>query len=596
MEAGRNFFTSSPPVPPRTHLKNSPSYSSSDNKKLMLPVTFAVLMLHEQASRALPFMPTSSLARHFPTSVLLQEQRDENRPFLHIMKEDKISQVTLDSRRMESGSSEHEENINIDSDQRLKDFQRQMLNLPGLRLQFLLREEITSLTMLSVSSKAKKLMLDIEPHNVVALAKKALSASKKAALLAEDSQLFEADVDECLTPSSRSTSFDNFPPEEKTVRSTRLLERRSKRRRVTKLNVVVHERRAELQRKTSEAFDPNDPLRLFLRSAETKQLLTVEEESDLIAQIQDLMRLEEVKSRLLSQFDREPTLIEWAAAVGLSCQRLKMRLHCGHSSRERLIYANFRMVVHIAKQYQGRGLNLQDLLQEGSRGLMRSVEKFKPQGGCRFASYAYWWIRQSIRKAIFHHSRTIRLPYLEDSLLKKILNWLSLTQNKSMLQDNVYNLLYKVMEAKRSCIGEGNHQPTKEEIAVRIGMTIDKLELLLHSARMPLSMQQPVWADQNTTFQEITADTSIEIPDLSVEKQLMRQHVRNVLSILSPKERKIVRLRYGIDGDKPKTLSAIGDVFGLSKERVRQLETRALHKLRQSLSSQGLEAYANLII
>ncbi|GMP50378.1 hypothetical protein CsSME_00017017 [Camellia sinensis var. sinensis] len=550
MEAGRNFFTSSPPVPPRTHLKNSPSYSSS------------VLMLHEQASRALPFMPTSSLARHFPTSVLLQEQRDENRPFLHIMKEDKISQVTLDSRRMESGSSEHEENINIDSDQRLKDFQRQMLNLPGLRLQFLLREEITSLTMLSVSSKAKKLMLDIEPHNVVALAKKALSASKKAALLAEDSQLFEADVDECLTPSSRSTSFDNFPPEEKTVRSTRLLERRSKRRRVTKLNVVVHERRAELQRKTSEAFDPNDPLRLFLRSAETKQLLTVEEESDLIAQIQDLMRLEEVKSRLLSQFDREPTLIEWAAAVGLSCQ----------SSRERLIYANFRMVVHIAKQYQGRGLNLQDLLQEGSRGLMRSVEKFKPQGGCRFASYAYWWIRQSIRKAIFHHSRTIRLP------------------------DNVYNLLYKVMEAKRSCIGEGNHQPTKEEIAVRIGMTIDKLELLLHSARMPLSMQQPVWADQNTTFQEITADTSIEIPDLSVEKQLMRQHVRNVLSILSPKERKIVRLRYGIDGDKPKTLSAIGDVFGLSKERVRQLETRALHKLRQSLSSQGLEAYANLII
>lgn len=561
MEAGRNFLTSSPLIPPRTHLKNSPSSPPS-----------SVLMLHEQASRALPFMPTASLARHFPTSVLLQEQRDENRPFLHIMKEDKISQVTLDSRRMESGSSEHEENINIDSDQRLKDFQHQMLNLPGLRLQSLLIEEITSLTMLSVSSKAKKLMLDIEPHNVVALAKKALSASKKAALLAEDSQLFEADVDECLTPSSRSTSFDNFPPEEKTVRSTRLLERRSKRRRVTKLNVVVHERRAESQRKTIEAFDPNDPLRLFLRSAETKQLLTVEEESDLIAQIQDLMRLEEVKSRLQSQFDREPTLIEWAAAVGLSCQRLKLRLHCGNSSRERLIYANFRMVVHIAKQYQGRGLNLQDLLQEGSRGLMRSVEKFKPQGGCRFASYAYWWIRQSIRKAIFHHSRTIRLP------------------------DNVYNLLYKVMEAKRSCIGEGNHQPTKEEIAVCIGMTIDKLELLLHSARMPLSMQQPVWADQNTTFQEITADTSIEIPDLSVEKQLMRQHVRNVLSILSPKERKIVRLRYGIDGDKPKTLSAIGDVFGLSKERVRQLETRALHKLRQSLSSQGLEAYANLII
>ena len=124
------------------------------------------------------------------------------------------------------------------------------------------------------------------------------------------------------------------------------------------------------------------------------------------------MRLVKVKSKLQSQFGREPTLVEWAEAMGLSCSALQAELHSGNRSREKLINANLRMVVHIAKQYQGRGLSLQDLLQEGSMGLMKSVEKFKPQVGCRFATYAYWWIRQTITKFIMQHSRTIRLPVI----------------------------------------------------------------------------------------------------------------------------------------------------------------------------------------
>lgn len=415
--------------------------------------------------------------------------------------------------------------------------------------------------------------MGVEPCDVVTLAKIALSASKHAVSLAEDHKSFEADLDESLAPSLGSTT----PVEqERIVRSTRLLERRSKKRRVPKQKVLVQEtnssKRSDLQRCKSKASDPDDPLRLFSWVPETKQLLTAKEESELIVHIQELIRLEEVKGRLHVQFGREPTLVEWAEAVALSSRALKSQLHCRNNSREKLIYANFRLVVHIAKQYQGRGLNLQDLLQEGSMGLMRSVKKFKPQVGCRFATYAYWWIRQAVRKAIFQHSRTIRLP------------------------DNVYGLLNKVTEAKRQCIQEGHHCPTKEQIAARAGVTVDKLERLLYSTRTPLSMQQHVWTDQNTTFQQITADTAIETPKSSVEKQLMRQHIRNLLSILSPKERKIMRLRYGIEGGKSKSLSDIGAVFGLSKERVRQLESRALYKLRQRLGSEGLDAYEDLLV
>ncbi|KAK4396369.1 RNA polymerase sigma factor sigF, chloroplastic [Sesamum angolense] len=274
-----------------------------------------------------------------------------------------------------------------------------------------------------------------------------------------------------------------------------------------------------------------------------------------------------MKSRLKVQFSREPTIVEWAAAAGISCQALQSQIHCGNSSRQKLICANFRMVVHIAKQYQGRGLSLQDLLQEGSMGLMRSVEKFKPQAGCRFATYAYWWIRQSIRKALFQHSRTIRLPPPS-----------------------------KVYEAKKLCIQQGNHLPTKEDIAACAGMSVEGLARLLYTARMPLSLQKPVWTDQDTTFQEITADTTIEVPDVGVAKQLMRQHVRNLLSVLNPRERKIIQLRFGIENGEQKSLSEIGAGFGLSKERIRQLETRALYKLKQCLGSHGLAAYANMII
>ncbi|KAK6140236.1 hypothetical protein DH2020_026034 [Rehmannia glutinosa] len=474
MEA--NLVTSPPQFPLRTHIGNGSSSS--------------VLLLHEQVTPAVTSLSTTSLGRPPPTSVLIQDQRNESRPLL-CLKADSTYQQTLDKRQllMAPGLSSREGNKNVDPDEGLA-------SVPVRRI----------------------------------------------------------------------------------VRSTRLLERQTKRR-VPKPKIEIqetnHRRKPESHRKFNEGFDPNDPLRMFLWGPETTQLLTAKEESELIVKIQVYSRVNETtrseKSARNSVF-REPTLVEWAEAAGTSCHVLQSQVHCGNSSRDKLIYANFRMVVHIAKQYQGRGLSLQDLLQEGSMGLMKSVEKFKPQAGCRFATYAYWWIRQSIRKALFQHSRTIRLP------------------------ENVYSLLSKVYEAKKSCVQQGNHYPTKEDIAACAGLSVERLEKLLYTARVPLSMQQPVWMDQNTTYQEITADTTIEVPEVGASKQIMREHTRNLLSVLNPRERKIIRLRFGIEGGEQKSLSEIGAGFGLSKERVRQLESRALYKLKQCLSSQGLEAYADMLI
>ncbi|XP_042512732.1 RNA polymerase sigma factor sigF, chloroplastic [Macadamia integrifolia] len=539
-------------------------FSMVDKSALQIPI------LCEQATPAVTSVPTTSMTCYFPMSVLLQEQRDDLRSSLHMIREDKTSQATLDRRLLGNRALFHEEKKSSVSDQDLEDVERQLLYRPDLW--YLL----PSLPLQSVPTHADR-VVDVKPSDVLALAKGAVLASKQAASIAQDYQLLGADFNESLLPGlCPSNSADLIPLEEQvTVKSTRLLERRSKKRKVLKQKFVDSGasdlKKADKQKKIREGLDSTDPLQLFLSGPEKKQLLTVKEEAELFAQVQELLRLEKVKQRLQSQFERQPTLVEWAEAVGMSSQVLQSHIILGNKSREKMIFANLRMVVHVAKQYLGRGLSLQDLLQEGSMGLMKSLEKFIPRAGCRFSTYAYWWIRHSITKAIFQNSRTIRIP------------------------ENVYNLLKQVNKAKNLCIREG-FNPTNEQLAKRVGITVQKLERLLLSTRRPLSMQQEVWADQDTTFQEITADPEVEIPDVCVAKQLMRRHVRDLLGILPYKERRIIQMRYGIADGEWKSLAEIGSVFNLSKERVRQLEKRALDKLKQCLSSQGLGAYTDLLI
>ncbi|XP_066365965.1 RNA polymerase sigma factor sigF, chloroplastic-like isoform X5 [Miscanthus floridulus] len=361
------------------------------------------------------------------------------------------------------------------------------------------------------------------------------------------------------------------------IRSTRLLERRSKKRnayRASSNDVPcsgVNPKRKEKSKKFGRVLDPDEPFRLFLRDRETTEFLTAKEEKQMFSQIQNLMKLEEAQRKLQAQCDREPTVAEWAQAVGMSCRELQSCVRTGRRCREKMARSNFRLVIHVARKYEGHGLDIQDLVQDGCCGLMKTFEKFNPSKGCRFPTYAYWWIRQSIKKSIFKNSRLIRLP------------------------ESVFALLRKVGKARMECIMDGE-QPTNENVARRAGITIEKLAKLRAKTRKPRSMQDRVWSDDGVTYQEITEDPNIEAPEVSVDRLMMQQQVRSFLAgMLSPREKEIIEHRFGIHDGQPKTLHVIGDMYGLSKERIRQVQNKALDKLKNSISAQGFHVYFDLL-
>nr|AKC88781.1 sigma factor [Pelargonium cotyledonis] len=557
METASNFLASPPPFPSRTQSRKCASSTS--------------------AAPAVTSMPTASLARSFPTSVLLQEQRDEYKPLLHILKEDKISQVTLDRRHMLTGTSGKEEDPD-NSEQLVQNLEHQLLDWPGLYPLLppsnMHKDPSLSPTMQSATVSMK--LIDVEPSIALALAKKALSASKEAAMLYADNEILEDDLNGSLSYSLESTSLTKLPLEKEiAVRSTRLQERRSKKRRVSKLKDVVLERnrskKVKAKRKIKQrGSDRNDRFQPLFSCHQTK-LLTYKEELTLIAQIQDLMKLEEVKSKLQSHIGREPTLFELSERVGISCRVLQSKIAAGYSSREKLISANLRLVVHVAKKYLYSGLSLPDLFQAGRLGLITSVDKFKPQG-CRFSTYAYCWIRQEVRKAVFECGSIIHVP------------------------EHVHAVLRKVSKAKRLLVEEGNLHPTNEQIAKRVNITTEKLVVLLNRARQPISLQRTVFADQNTTLEDITSDPNNSDSEESVVNELMKQHVRNlIVTTLKPRERKIIQLRYGIGGGRVNTLDEVGLIFGLSRERVRQLQDQSLAKLKQRMESEGADSFKQLL-
>ena len=309
-----------------------------------------------------------------------------------------------------------------------------------------------------------------------------------------------------------------------------------------------------------------DSIRIYLQEIGRIRLLRAEEEIELARKIADLLELERIRERMIDRLDRYPSDGEWAEEVDMRLPEFRRRLYYGRRAKDKMVQSNLRLVVSIAKKYMNRGLSFQDLIQEGSLGLIRAAEKFDHEKGYKFSTYATWWIRQAITRAIADQSRTIRLPV------------------------HLYETISRIKKTTKLLSQEMGRKPTEEEIATRMEMTIEKLRFIAKSAQLPISLETPIGKEEDSRLGDfIEADG--ETPEDQVSKSLLREDLENVLDTLSPRERDVLRLRYGLDDGRMKTLEEIGQIFNVTRERIRQIEAKALRKLRHPNRNSILKEY-----
>ena len=298
----------------------------------------------------------------------------------------------------------------------------------------------------------------------------------------------------------------------------------------------------------------DDGVGLYLREMTRVPLLTNEEEVRLARAI--------ARSRIASRRLRSNGHHTSGAVA-----KLENEIEDGRLAREHLIKANTRLVVSIAKKYMGRGVPFLDLIQEGNLGLMKSVEKFNHKLGFRFSTYATWWIRQTITRAIADQGRTIRVPVHMNDRIRR---------------------LYKATRELEQSLGR---QPTAEEIALDLGVDTEQVEWMLKVSWRPMSLEQPVGEEEDNEFGSFIEDENAPSPTQAALDNLLKEKIEQVLSTLAPREQRILRLRFGLVNGKCYTLEEVGQKFGLTRERIRQIEARALRRLRHPRRSRQLKDY-----
>jgi len=329
--------------------------------------------------------------------------------------------------------------------------------------------------------------------------------------------------------------------------------------RVCDKSVEVQEEGKVAPGERKEKFDlseisVDDTVSLYLKEISRIDLLTAQEEVDLARRMERGQ-----KARLRLSRDGQLTPPEKK-----ELERLKTD---GEAARQHLIKANFRLVVSIAKKYVGRGVSFLDLIQEGNIGLIRAVEKFDYHRGYKFSTYATWWIRQAITRAIADQGRTIRVPV------------------------HMCERINKLIRVSRGLAQQLGREPTSEEIAVELGTTPKKVEKIIEIAQRPLSLEMPVGEEKDSHLGDFIEDQKSQAPTDAASQRLLREQMEDILTSLTPREGRVLQMRFGLKDGHSHTLEEVGRQFGVTRERIRQIEAKALRKLRHPSRSRKLRDY-----
>jgi RNA polymerase primary sigma factor len=321
------------------------------------------------------------------------------------------------------------------------------------------------------------------------------------------------------------------------------------------VNELDGEMQARASRASLKGIESDDVISMYMREVGTIPLLSAEDEKELALKLREGRTAEAV----LTRGDLSPEQRE----------RLEEKARDGQDARSHFIEANSRLVISIARKYLGRGLPLSDLMQEGNLGLIKAVERFDPDRGHRFSTYATWWIRQAVLRAVADQGRTIRLPA------------------------HIVDELNRVHRTAKLLAQELGREPTTDELAEELEVPAERVSELLHVAGQPLSLETPVGEEEESTLAEFIEDEESPTPSSMTSHTLMGERVEDALGSLSEREARVLRLRYGLEDGEDYTLEQVGEKLGLTRERIRQIQSQALRRLRHPSRSRNLKPFLN---
>ena len=319
-----------------------------------------------------------------------------------------------------------------------------------------------------------------------------------------------------------------------------------------------------------EGVSIEDPVRMYLKEIGKVQLLSADEEINLAKVIEEGFEYKQ-KCHDIEKKLRKPESPEVKEELTKKLEALKKegkkKIDAGEAAKKRLAEANLRLVVSIAKRYVGRGMQFLDLIQEGNLGLIKAVEKFDYRKGYKFSTYATWWIRQAITRAIADQARTIRIPV------------------------HMVETINKLIRVSRQLLQELGREPSPEEIADEMGMPVDRVREILKISQEPVSLETPIGEEEDSHLGDFIQDDNVPVPADAAAFTLLKEQLVEVLGTLTEREQKVLRLRFGLDDGRARTLEEVGTVFNVTRERIRQIEAKALRKLRHPSRSRKLKDY-----